>query len=41
MTQSEEKMQFWMRLLYSVAGFLDAMIAVAVTVNKILARALA
>ena len=34
-------MKFWMKLLYTIAGFLDAMIALAVTVEKILAHAVA
>ena len=34
-------MTFWWRLAYSVAGFLDAIIALALTVNKLLARAVA
>ena len=38
MKKENDMMKFWMRLLYSVAGFLDSMIALAVTVEKILAH---
>ncbi len=31
-------MKVWMKLLYTIAGFLDSMIALAVTVEKILAH---
>ena len=31
-------MKFWMKLLYTIAGFLYSMIALAVTVEKILAH---
>ncbi len=34
-------MKMWMRVLYSVAGFLDGLLAVLVTVERLLARAAA